>query len=150
MLPVKSLGLSWKPNYFAVVTCAKFVRNGLAWCPCPLKAKMGRSCRYSYVNRKQGQVTMSIRKKKLSASVRKIIPALVSGEAETVEIRLDDGEDLYREIRIANIFTDQNGEAGSLRPGSHVDVIVEADIEAVTKETDDHPSISVLTSTKAA
>lgn len=93
---------------------------------------------------------MSIRKRKLSASVEKIIPPLVSGETETVEIRLDDGEDLYREIRIANIFTDQNGEAGSLRPGSRVDVIVEADIEAMPKETDNHTAISVMTSKKVA
>jgi len=93
---------------------------------------------------------MSISKKKLSASVRKIIPPLMSGEAETVEIRLDDAEELYREIRIANIFTDQNGEAGILRPGSRVDIIVEADIEAVTKETDEHPPIGLRTSKKAA
>ena len=93
---------------------------------------------------------MSIRKRKLSASVEKIIPPLVSGETETVEIRLDDGEDLYREIRIANIFTDQNGEAGSLRPGSRVNVIVEAETEAITKETDDHASMSVMTSKKVA
>jgi len=87
--------------------------------------------------------------KKLSASVRKIIPPLMSGEAETVEISLDDAEDLYREIRIANIFTDQNGAAGSLRPGSHVDVIVEADTEAVPKETE-HPSVSLTISKKVA
>lgn len=93
---------------------------------------------------------MSISKKKLSASVRKIIPPIMSGEAETVEIRVDDAEELYREIRIANIFTDQNGKAGILRPGSRVDIIVEADTEAVTKETDDHPPVSVKTSKKAA
>lgn len=89
-----------------------------------------------------------ITKKKLSASVRKIIPPLMSGEAETVEISLDDAEDLYREIRIANIFTDQNGAAGSLRPGSRVDVIVEADTEAVPEETDEHPSLNLTISNK--
>jgi hypothetical protein len=93
---------------------------------------------------------MSISKKKLSASVRKIIPPLMSGEPETVEIRLDDAEDLYREIRIPNTFTDQNGEASSLKPGSRVAIIVEADLEAVTKEKDDHASISLLTSKKIA
>ena len=93
---------------------------------------------------------MSVSKKKLSAIVRKIIPPLMSGEPETVEIRLDDGEDLYREIRIANTFTDQNGEAGSLKPGSRVAIIVEADAEDVTKETGDHASTDVLASKKAS
>jgi len=116
----------------------------------PAQSEYGQKLSVSYVNRKQGQVPMSIRKRKLSASVEKIIPPLVSGDAETVEIRLDDGEDLYREIRIANIFTDQNGEAGSLRPGSRVNVIVEADTEAMPKEADDHASISVMTSKKVA
>lgn len=130
------------------MTRAKFVRNGLAGSVLPAQA-MGESCRYSYVNRKQSQVTMGISRKKLSASVRKIIPALVSGEADMVEIRLDDGEDLYREIRIANMFVDQNGEAAILKPGSRVDIILEADTEAVTKEAD-RPSVSPLISKKAA
>ena len=93
---------------------------------------------------------MSISKKKFSASVKKIIPPLMSGEPETVEIRLDDAEDLYREIRIANTFTDQNGEAGSLKPGSRVAIIVEADLEVVTTEKDDHAPVSVMTSKKLA
>jgi hypothetical protein len=93
---------------------------------------------------------MSITKKKLSASVRKIIPPLKSGEPETVEIRLDDGEDLYREIRIANTFTDQNGKAGCLKPGSRVAVIIEADAEFAAKETDDQASIRVMTSKEVA
>jgi len=93
---------------------------------------------------------MSISKKKLSASVRKIIPPLMSGEPETVEIRVDDAEDLYREIRIPNTFTNQNGESGSLKPGSRVAVIVEADVEAVPKETNDHASMNVMISKEVA
>ena len=93
---------------------------------------------------------MSISKTKLSAVVRKIIPPLMAGEAETVEISLDNAEDLYREIRIANIFTDQNGAAGSLRPGSRVDVIVEADTEAVMQEPEHRASLSITAAKKAA
>ena len=93
---------------------------------------------------------MSISKTKLSAVVRKIIPPLIAGEAETVEISLDNAEDLYREIRIANIFTDQNGAPGKLRPGSRVDVIVEADTEVVPQKSDDRVSLSSTAAKKKA
>jgi hypothetical protein len=83
---------------------------------------------------KQRQVSMNITRKRMPATVGKIIPPLIPGEPEKVEIRLDDGEDLFREIRIANTFMDQKGEARSLKPGSRVHVTVEANAEDVTRK----------------
>ena len=39
---------------------------------------------------------------------------------------------VYREIRIDNTLTNENGEEVSLKPGAQVQVIVEAEPEATT------------------
>jgi hypothetical protein len=41
---------------------------------------------------------------------------------------------LYREIRVENELTDDQGEKVSLKPGAEVDVIVEADSSATLKK----------------
>jgi hypothetical protein len=41
---------------------------------------------------------------------------------------------LYREIRVENVVTGENGEEAQLKPGAEVDVIVEADSSATTKK----------------
>jgi hypothetical protein len=60
----------------------------------------------------------------------------VANEPEKVEIEVDEAEDLYREIRIENVVTDENGEQARLKPGAKVDVVVEADSDATTKKPD--------------
>jgi len=66
-----------------------------------------------------------------------------SSQPEMAEISIHEGEDLYKEIRVENEMTDDEGEAASLKPGAEVDVIVEADSDATLKK----PSMSDKSST---
>ena len=76
---------------------------------------------------------MKKKRKKLSGRVQKIIKPL-SGEKEKAQIGIDEGDDLYREIRVENELTDESGEKARLKPGAEVDVIVEADSNGTTQK----------------
>jgi hypothetical protein len=67
------------------------------------------------------------KRKKLHGSVRKLIKPLGPSEPEKVEINIHEADELYREIRVENVVTDEKGEKDSLKPGEEVDVILEAD-----------------------
>ena len=58
------------------------------------------------------------------------------GEPEKAEISIEEADDLYREVRVENVLTDENGEKVRLKPGAEVDVILEADTDATTKKPD--------------
>ena len=77
---------------------------------------------------------MSRKRQKLQGTVQKIIEPAVPSEPEKAQIDIEGGDDLYREIRIENVVTDENGEKARLKPGVQVDVIVEADSSATTKK----------------
>ncbi len=77
---------------------------------------------------------MSRKRQKLQGTVQKIIKPAVPTEPEKAQIDIEGGDDLYREIRIENVVTDENGEKARLKPGAQVDVIVEADSSATTKK----------------
>ena len=81
---------------------------------------------------------MSLKKKrkKLHGTVEKVIKSTLPGEPEKAQIGLEEADDLYREIRVENVLTDENGEKVRLKPGAEVDVVVEADTDATTKKTD--------------
>ena len=49
--------------------------------------------------------------------------------SEKAEITVDGADELYREIRIENSFTDENGDEVPLRKGAQVDVTIEADLD---------------------
>ena len=54
---------------------------------------------------------MSKRKrKKLRGTVQKVLKPIVPGEPEKAEISVEEADDLYREIRVEKILTDENGE----------------------------------------
>ncbi len=74
------------------------------------------------------------KRQKLQGTVQKIIKPVVPSEPEKAQIDIEGGDDLYREIRIENVVTDENGEKARLKPGAQVDVIVEADSSATTKK----------------
>jgi len=74
------------------------------------------------------------KRRKLSATVQKIIKPAVPSEPEKAEIAIHDADDLYREIRIENTVTTEDGEKAKLKEGANVDVIVEADSSATTKK----------------
>ena len=83
----------------------------------------------------RGPVDMKKKRKKLTGRVEKIIQPL-SGKKEKAQMGIDEGEDLYREIRVENELTDESGKKARLKPGAEVDVIVEADSNGTTQKPD--------------
>ena len=77
---------------------------------------------------------MSRKRKKLRGTVQKVIKPVIPSEPEKAQIDIAGGDDLYREIRIENVVTDENGEKARLKPGADVDIIVEADSSATLKK----------------
>jgi hypothetical protein len=77
---------------------------------------------------------MSKKRKRMQGTVQKVIKPALPSEPEKAQIDIHDAEDLYREIRIENVVTDENGEKAGLKPGAKVDVIVEADSSATIKK----------------
>lgn len=67
------------------------------------------------------------KRKKLRGTVEKIIKPLAPSQPEKAQIGIDEADDLYREIRVENIVTDENGHKDRLAAGTKVDVIVEVD-----------------------
>jgi len=77
---------------------------------------------------------MSKKRKRLQGTVQKVIKPAIPSEPEKAQIDIHEAEDLYREIRIENVVTGENGEKARLKPGAKVDVIVEADSSATIKK----------------
>lgn len=63
----------------------------------------------------------------LPGSVEKIIKPSHPSEPEKAQIAVEGADDLYKEIRIENSLTDENGDKVRLKKGDQVDVTVEAD-----------------------
>jgi len=66
----------------------------------------------------------------LPGTVEKIIPSPYKQEPEKAQISVEGGEELYKEIRIENKLTDENGQEVRLKPGAEVEITLEADPEA--------------------
>ncbi len=79
---------------------------------------------------------MGKKKKKLRGAVEKVIKPVPPSEPEKAQIGIEGADELYREIRIENVVTDENGQKAHLKCGGQVDVIVEADSDATTKIPD--------------
>jgi hypothetical protein len=80
---------------------------------------------------------MSKRKrKKLRGTVQKVLKPTFRWEPEKAEISVEGADDLYREIRVENVLTDENGEKVRLKTGAEVEVILEADTDDTTKKPD--------------
>jgi hypothetical protein len=71
---------------------------------------------------------------KLRGTVEKVIKPVFPGQVEKAQIDVQGADDLYKEIRIENVVTDENGKKAGLKPGAEVDVIVEADSSATIKK----------------
>ena len=63
----------------------------------------------------------------LPGKVQKIIRPSNPAEPEKAQIEVDGADYLYREIRVENKLTDQNGQDVSLKPGAEVDVTIAAE-----------------------
>lgn len=71
----------------------------------------------------------------LPGVVQKIIPSPHPSVPEKAEIEVKGADDLYREIRIDNTFTDKDGDKVGLKKGAEVDITIEADAkDAIKKE----------------
>ena len=79
---------------------------------------------------------MGKKRQKLRGTVQKVIKPVFPGETEKAQINVHAGDPLYKEIRIENVVTDEEGKKAGLRPGAEVDVIVEADSSATLKKPD--------------
>jgi len=73
--------------------------------------------------------TMPKKRKQLHGTVEKVIKS--DHSPEKAQIAIHEADHLYREIRVENEFTDGDGAKTSLKPGANVDVIVEADSDAM-------------------
>jgi hypothetical protein len=69
----------------------------------------------------------------LPATVEKIIKPMFPAEAEKAQIAVHGADHLYRELRIENTLTDENGEKVKLKPGAEVEVTIAAEPEDVAK-----------------
>ena len=65
----------------------------------------------------------------LPGTVEKVIKSRFSNEPEKAQIALEGADHLYRELRIDNVLTNENGDEVSLKPGAQVEVTVEANAE---------------------
>ena len=74
------------------------------------------------------------KRKKLHGTVEKVIKPLDLTIPEKAQITIDVADDLYREIRVENVVTDDQGAEARLKPGAKVDVIIEADSDATIKK----------------
>jgi hypothetical protein len=60
--------------------------------------------------------------------VEKVIsPHPTTGEPEKAQIVVEGADHLYREIRVPNSLTDDNGQKVKLKEGAEVEVKIEAD-----------------------
>ena len=66
----------------------------------------------------------------LPGTVEKIIKPIHPSEPEKAQISVDGADDLYREIRIENALSGEDGKVVHLKKGAQVDVTVEAAPEA--------------------
>ena len=68
----------------------------------------------------------------LPGTVEKIIKSPFPSEPEKAQITVEGADHLYREIRIDNTLTNEDGDDVSLKPGAKVEVTVEADAKDTT------------------
>ena len=66
----------------------------------------------------------------LPATVEKVIQPLFPSDPEKAQISIQGADHLYREVRIENTLTDENGEKVRLKPGAEVEVTIAAEPEA--------------------
>lgn len=74
------------------------------------------------------------------ARVRKVFKSARPSQPEKVEILIEAGDELFREIRIENTFNNVDGRTVSLIDGARLDVTFEAESkETITRQT--NPSV---------
>jgi hypothetical protein len=72
----------------------------------------------------------------LPATVEKIIQPLLPNDSEKAQIAVEGADHLYRELRIENTLTDENGGKVHLKQGAKVEVTIEAQPGATTPKSE--------------
>lgn len=72
----------------------------------------------------------------LPATVEKIIKSRVPSIPEKAQIIVEGADHLYRELRIENTLTDENGDQVRLKQGAEVEVTIEADAAPIAMSKD--------------
>jgi hypothetical protein len=75
----------------------------------------------------------------LPGTVEEIIKSPYPSEPEKAQIAIEGADQLYKEIRIENTLTDENGNKVRLKQGAEVEVTVEAEPKATTKSPEVNP-----------
>jgi hypothetical protein len=70
----------------------------------------------------------------MPATVEKIIKPVFPSQPERAQIAVHGADHLYRELRIENSLTDENGETVRLKPGAEVEVTIAADPKDTAKD----------------
>lgn len=70
----------------------------------------------------------------LPGVVAKVIKPHHPSLPEKAEIKVEGADDLYKEIRIENTLTNENGEEVGLKKGAEVAVVIEADEKDTIKK----------------
>jgi hypothetical protein len=70
----------------------------------------------------------------MPATVEKIIKPAFPSQPERAQIAVHGADQLYRELRIENSLTDENGEKVRLKPGAEVEVTIAADPADTAKD----------------
>jgi organic radical activating enzyme len=70
----------------------------------------------------------------MSGTVDKIIESAIPNEPDKAQVTVAGGDPLYRELRIVNALTKENGEEVSLKTGQNVIVTVEANSKDTNKQ----------------
>jgi hypothetical protein len=71
----------------------------------------------------------------LPATVEKIVKSPSPSVPEKAQIAVEGADHLYRELRIENTLTDENGDKVRLKQGAEVEVTIEAEADATTPES---------------
>jgi predicted DNA-binding antitoxin AbrB/MazE fold protein len=69
----------------------------------------------------------------LPGTVEKVIKPVHPSLPEKVQISIEGADDLYREIRVENVLTDEHGQKVALKEGEEVQVKVEGERKATDK-----------------
>ena len=72
----------------------------------------------------------------LPATVEKVIQSPSPGIPEKAQIAVEGADHLYRELRIENTLTTENGDKVRLKPGAEVELTIEAEPEATAPRTE--------------
>jgi hypothetical protein len=96
------------------------------------KPRMARSARIAEMNLDTARISEQPTTT-MPGTVHKIIPASSSSQPEKAQIALDGADQRYRDLRIENILTDENGDDVKLKKGGHVQVTVTAEPKAPLK-----------------